>query len=181
VHGQEQGPAIPQIREALPRLRILALADRGADACLVLNPPFRREGVPLPLCAHGTDCLTLAVQQGAMATLRRSADPEDLFRALRTIAAGNAWYDPGTANSMLSISGPGGAGANGDGHELSEREVEVAGLLAEGLSNKEISSALKISEPTVKKHIGHILEKLKLSDRLQAGLYIARNPLIAKR
>ena len=57
----------------------------------------------------------------------------------------------------------------------------MAALLSEGLSNKEISTALAISEPTVKKHVGHILEKLGLQDRLQAGLHIARNPLIAAR
>ena len=181
VSGQENGAAIPLIRAALPELRILALAERGVESCLVLNPPFRRKGEPLPLCATGTDCLQLAVRQGAMATLRRSADPEELFRALRAVAAGNAWYDPDTAASMLSSSSPGGGDPNGNGHAFSAREIQVAGLLAEGHSNKEISAALEISEPTVKKHVGHILVKLRLADRLQAGLYIARNPLILTR
>jgi len=63
---------------------------------------------------------------------------------------------------------------------LSSRELEVAELISAGRSNKEISSALKISEPTVKKHVGHILEKLGLQDRLQVGLYVARNPLVLK-
>ena len=74
--------------------------------------------------------------------------------------------------------GFGGAPGRGTGERLSERELDVAALLAEGLSNKEISTALDISEPTVKKHVGDILDKLGLQDRLQAGLYIARNPLV---
>ena len=54
----------------------------------------------------------------------------------------------------------------------------MAALIADGRSNKEISSLLTISEATVKKHVGSILVKLGLEDRLQAGLYLARNPLL---
>jgi DNA-binding NarL/FixJ family response regulator len=57
----------------------------------------------------------------------------------------------------------------------------VAVLLAEGQSNKEISGLLTISEPTVKKHVGQILKKLSVQDRLQAGLFVARHPLIFSR
>jgi len=70
---------------------------------------------------------------------------------------------------------------NGQQAALSQREMEVAGLIADGRSNKEISQALHISGPTVKKHVGHILGKLKLQDRLQIGLYVARNPLVLRR
>lgn len=175
--GQDQLAAIPGIRAALPALRIVALAERGSESCLVLNPPARKR---LPselklLCANGIDCLQLAATQGAMATLRRSADPEELFRAIRAVAAGQAWYDPTTAAGMLA----GSAGRQAPA--FSPRELEVAALIAEGQSNKEISSSLGISEPTVKKHVGHILEKLGLADRLQAGLHLARNPLIFQR
>ncbi len=57
----------------------------------------------------------------------------------------------------------------------------MAALIADGRSNKEISSLLTISEATVKKHVGAILAKLRLEDRLQAGLYLARNPLMFRR
>jgi DNA-binding NarL/FixJ family response regulator len=172
--AQDRGAAIPAIRAVLPALHILALSERGAENCLVLNPPSRKwlTGVPLGTCPAGIDCLQLAAQQGAMATLRRSADPEDLFRAVRTVAQGQAWYDPTTAAGML---------ANGGltrRRFFTDRELQVAALISEGQSNKEISSSLEISEPTVKKHVGRILEKLGLADRLQAGLYLARNPLL---
>lgn len=178
--AQDSEAAIPAIRAQLPKLRMLALSERGADNCLVLNPPSRKwlKGIPLGTCPVGIDCLQLAATQGAMATLRRSADPEDLFRAIRAVALGQAWYDPTTAAGMLTESGrdhrPGGRPL------FSDRETQVAALIAEGQSNKEISSSLEISEPTVKKHVGHILEKLGLADRLQAGLYLARNPLLFK-
>jgi DNA-binding NarL/FixJ family response regulator len=179
--SQDREAAIPAIRAQLPQLRIVALSERGAENCLVLNPPSRKwlSGVPLGTCPVGIDCLQLAATQGAMATLRRSADPEDLFRALRAVALGQAWYDPTTAAGMLSTSGRDHARPNGR-PLFSERETQVAALIAEGQSNKEISTSLQISEPTVKKHVGHILEKLGLQDRLQAGLFLARNPLLFK-
>jgi DNA-binding NarL/FixJ family response regulator len=178
---QREDAAIPAIRGVLPDLRIVALSERGADNCLVLNPPYRKQtAAELKLiCAVGMDCLHLAATQGAMATLRRSADPEDLFRAIRTVAEGGAWYDPTTATGLLSTSGPNAPG--GKGVLFSQRELEVAALIAQGRSNKEISTSLEISEPTVKKHVGHILEKLGLADRLQAGLLLARNPILFKR
>ena len=179
--GQEEQAAIPAIRAVLPTLRIVALSERGVEHCLVLNPPYRQQtAAELNLvCSVGMDCLQLAATQGAMATVRRSADPEDLFRAIRSAVAGSAWYDPTTTTGMLSATGPGG----GRGKEMSfsQRELDVAALIVEGQSNKEISTTLGISEATVKKHVGHLLVKLGLPDRLQAGLLLARNPLLFRR
>jgi DNA-binding NarL/FixJ family response regulator len=174
---QKNQPAIPALRAELPDLKIVALSERGADNCLVLNPPSRRLGVPAPkiACIIGIDCLQLAVTQGAMATLRRSADPEDLFRAVRAVVEGHAWYDPTTTGGLMNAEQ-----RDRNAHQLSTRELEVAAMISEGQSNKEISTSLQISEPTVKKHVGRILEKLGLADRLQAGLFLARNPAIFK-
>ena len=170
--------ALAHIRSKGPNVPVLAMAERGEAQCLVLNPPGRgRSSLPvLPSdhCTTGTDCLELAVSQGANGTIRRTANPEDLFRAIRTVAAGMAWYEPRTAQAIMRHALAGETPRA----KLSEREVEVADLIAGGRSNKEIAQALEISEPTVKKHVGHILSKLKLQDRLQIGLYIARNPLV---
>ena len=176
---QSDEAVVPMLLRKLPDLKIVALSDRGAVNCVVLNPPGRHRATakPVPRCAVGTDCLALAAAQGARATVRRDADPEDLFRAIRAAAAGQSWYDTQTTANMAGNGSADGEFARG----LSERELDVAALLAEGLSNKEISTALAISEPTVKKHVGHILDKLGLQDRLQAGLHIARNPLIIAR
>jgi DNA-binding NarL/FixJ family response regulator len=177
--AESREAAIPAIRAQLPGLRILALSERGAENCLVLNPPSRKwlAGVPLGTCPVGIDCLQLAAQQGAMGTLRRSADPQELFRAIRDVARGRASYDPTTATGMLDSTGRDGGGRR----LFSDRETQVAALITEAQSNKEIASLLGIGEPTVKKHVGNILEKLGLQDRLQAGLFLARNPLILKR
>ena len=145
--GQEKQAAIPAIREVVPQLRVVALSERGAVDCLVLNPPYRQKSAAELnlLCAVGLDCLQLAVTQGAMATVRRSADPEDLFRAIRSAAEGGAWYDPTTATGMLAATGPEGR-RRGAAAGLSPGELKVAALIADGRSNKEISTALGISE-----------------------------------
>lgn len=181
--GQEAIAAIPHLHQEVPGLKVLAMSDRGTHNCAVLNPPTRQRGTkqPVDYCPVGTDCLALAVAQGARATLRRNSDPEDLFRGIRAVAAGQSWYDPQTTSGLARTSDGVARDPKGTGDPLSERELDVAALLAEGLSNKEISTALEISEPTVKKHVGHILEKLGLMDRLQAGLYIARHPLVISR
>lgn len=181
--GEGPTAAITHLRREVPGIKILAMSDRGTHNCLVLNPPTRRRATehPVQYCEAGTDCLALAAAQGARATVRRNADPEDLFRGIRAVAAGQSWYDPQTTSGIVPVGEIGAEGSRGTGEPLSERELDVAALLAEGLSNKEISSALGISEPTVKKHVGHILDKLGLQDRLQAGLFIARNPLTISR
>ena len=180
---QRDQAVVPTLLEKLPNLRIVALSDRGAVNCVVLNPPGRSRAAMKGVahCPVGTDCLALAAAQGARATVRRDADPEDLFRGIRAAAAGESWYDSQTTANIASNGSGLPAGADSFAKGLSERELDVAAMLAEGLSTKEISTALSISEPTVKKHVGHIFEKLGLQDRLQAGLHIARNPLIVMR
>lgn len=175
--GKSREDAIPALRAALPGLHILALSERGAENCLVLNPPSRKwlSGIPLGTCPVGIDCLQLAARQGALGTLRRSAAPAELLHAVRAVAGGRPSYDPTTAEGMANP----GTGAPRAGRPLfSRREAQVASLITEGRSNKEIASVLGIGEPTVKKHVGHILEKLGLQDRLQAGLFLARHPIL---
>lgn len=176
---QDGASALSCVMAEYPAARVIAIAERGAGHCQVLNPPRRpRLGLPMQESpgAH-TDCLHMAVSDGALGTLRRDAEPEQLFRAVRAVAQGNAWYEPGTA-SALSGRARGAGSANGGARPLSARELDVAGLIADGRSNKEIGRALGISEPTVKKHVGHVLVKLGLQDRLQIGIYIVRNPLL---
>jgi DNA-binding NarL/FixJ family response regulator len=166
--------SLPEIHATLPDLGIVAMSERGWGDCLILNPPSTarpRTEHGRQLCAGGTDCLQLAAAQGALGTVRRSADPKALFATIRSVASGRASYEPGTIAALTE--------ARGDGREtLSPRMLEVAQLLAEGHSNKEIASALQISEPTVKKHVAQILHRLGFEDRLQAALFVARHPLL---
>jgi DNA-binding NarL/FixJ family response regulator len=175
--------ALSFVRTASPNTKIIAVGERSEVRCIVLNPPHLKN---LPRyqhddgCSGGTDCLQLAIAYGATGTLRRSAQPEELYSAIRAVASGHVWHDAGTAAALLQKDLRSGQPI-ALGRPLSARETEVASLISGGRSNKEIAEALGISEPTVKKHVGNILGKLGLQDRLQIGLHVARNPLLLRR
>jgi DNA-binding NarL/FixJ family response regulator len=182
MRGHVRRTPIADIRVAAPLVPILAMAERGEEECLVLNPPKPRRGaasdvnVPrTPMCTRGTDCLQIAVAEGASGTIRRTSDPDVLFHAIRTVSLGNAWYEAGTAAAIMLR-----AHHRSAPNALSPREHDVVDLISTGSSNKEIAQSLGIGVPTVKKHVGHILEKLGVQDRLQVGLYAARNPLLLR-
>jgi len=168
-------PALPWLLAAEPGLRAIAISERGWEQCMVLNPP--PSAAPPDSADHrcdgGVDCLQLAMAQGALGTVRRSADPERLFGAIRAVAQGRSSHDPAALEAMSRPALPGALHRP----SLSPREVEVAALIGRGCSNKEIAATLAISEPTVKKHVGRVLAKLGVQDRLQAGLFVTRHPL----
>jgi DNA-binding NarL/FixJ family response regulator len=93
----------------------------------------------------------------------------ELVRAMKTVAAGSSYVDPRIAGGLLRR-----AGTNERRtalYDLSDREVDIVRLIAEGLSNKEISGRLILSEKTVKNHISRIFSKLNISARTQAAVY----------
>ena len=98
LHGQDREEALPAIRRALPALRIVALSVRSSEDCLILNPPFRRPTsmVLSQACDGGTDCLHLAMTQGAMATNTPFIDPSP---GPPPVPAGGDAESPGTTRA----------------------------------------------------------------------------------
>jgi DNA-binding NarL/FixJ family response regulator len=112
-----------------------------------------------------------ALRAGASGFLLKSAPPRQLADAVRTVAAGEALLAPEITRRLVEdyVSRPRpGSDAPAGLEELSARELEVLGLIAQGRSNAEIAGALFLSETTVKTHVTRILAKLKLRDRVQA-------------
>lgn len=98
-----------------------------------------------------------------------------LMKCIRCVDAGQIWADSSQLEFLLnSLSGPRSIQiTDACGHSIvSRRESEVLLLLAEGLSNREIAISLKLSEHTVKNHIFHIFDKLGVSSRIEAALYV---------
>lgn len=110
-----------------------------------------------------------SLRNGASGFLLKDADGDQLVEAVRVIAAGDALIAPSVTRRLISefANRPELAEIKGL-DDLTEREVEVLGLVANGLSNTEIGEALFVSESTVKTHVSHILTKLQLRDRVQA-------------
>lgn len=115
-----------------------------------------------------------ALASGADAYCLKSADPTLLLLAIQAAAAGSAYLDPDIAHLVLGGVRSSGAIAS----PLSEREVEVLRLVADGLSNKEIARHLDVSVSTVKVTLQSVLEKLSASDRTQAAVKALRQGLL---
>lgn len=107
-----------------------------------------------------------AMMAGASSYILKDIAPSDLVLALDAINKGKTILDPGVAEKLLK---PAISRKSFDGIDvLSDRELEVLELMAEGLKNKDIAERLWISQTTVKTHVSHILQKLGQSDRTQA-------------
>lgn len=131
--------AIRQVRLRFPRVQILVLTTYDTDSEIVR-----------------------AVEAGATGYLLKDVPREELFRAVRLCAKGEAVLSPPVAARLLGR-------MRGTAEEtLSVRELEVLALVAKGFSNKEIARKLKISEATVKTHLLHTFEKLGVDDRTAA-------------
>lgn len=112
-----------------------------------------------------------ALRAGASGFLLKDTPSEDLISAIRSVAAGDAVVSPKVTRRLLSRFIAEDAPLAQDPavlDALTDREREVLGLLATGLSNAEIAGKMVLSEATVKTHIGRILTKLGLRDRVQA-------------
>jgi len=107
-----------------------------------------------------------AVRAGAIGYLLKNTEAEELIRAIRAAAAGQVQLSPeAAARLMREIRAP-------DSPEpLTEREIEVLQLVAQGMGNKQIARVLHVGEKTVKTHVSNILAKLGVQSRTQAALY----------
>lgn len=116
-----------------------------------------------------------AIKAGALGYLLKDASPQQLLQAIQDVYHGQASLHPSIALKVMREINRPAAAINPN--ELTEREVMILKLVAQGLSNQEIAEQLTLSERTVGNHIGSILGKLHLTNRTQAALYALREGL----
>lgn len=116
-----------------------------------------------------------ALVAGASGFLLKRATAEEMVQAVRTIARGTSLMFPETVRELLR---PSARTARHDGPPLTEREHEVLVLLAQGLTNAEIASALFLGVETVRTHVANLLGKLGARDRTQAVVFAYRAGLV---
>jgi NarL family two-component system response regulator LiaR len=117
-----------------------------------------------------------AIKAGALGYLLKDSGPEDLVQAIRQIHRGEPSLDPAIARKVLmELSRPPKKPLTTD--PLTEREMEILRLVAQGKSNRDMADELVITEATARTHVSNILSKLHLASRTQAALYALREGL----
>jgi NarL family two-component system response regulator LiaR len=145
--------AIGEIKQENPQARILVLTS------------FSESEKALP-----------AIKAGALGYLLKDSAPEQLLQAISNVYHGQISLHPAIARLLVQeLSQPSDLPPAED--PLTEREVEVLQLIAQGLSNQEIADVLVVGERTVSTHVSNILDKLHLANRTQAALYALRKGL----
>jgi DNA-binding NarL/FixJ family response regulator len=120
------------------------------------------------------DYIYAALQAGASGFILKDNEPEDLLRAVRVVAGGEALLAPSITRRLIEnfvAARPRRLAGTSALNGLTDREREVLRLLAHGRSNAEIAAQLYISEQTTKTHVSRILQKLNLRDRVQAVVF----------
>jgi DNA-binding NarL/FixJ family response regulator len=143
------------IRERHPEVRVLVLTTYDAD-----------------------EWVFDAVRGGASGYLLKDTPREKLIEAIQETAAGKTPVDPNVAGKLFAQMSQGAAPPDTSiARDLSERELEVLGLLARGMTNAEIAERLYLSEGTVRNYVSAILAKLGVADRTQAAVLALRHGL----
>lgn len=143
--------AIRKIKEISPDIRIVVLTSYHQDAMVIP-----------------------ALKAGALSYLLKNSSPEDILEALRAAIKSEARLHPGIVNKLMHNISKTGPYLD----SLTARELEVLKLIAKGMSNRDISEKLFISEKTVKSHVSGILGKLELTDRTQAAIFALQQGIV---
>ena len=172
---------LTEILRTRPAVAILDIGLPGIDG-IELTRRLRAELRDLRvviLTMHDLDREILAaLAAGADAYVVKASDPSNLITAVRVVADGGAYFDPQIAHIVLRyFGGPSPAPPPTD-NPLTQRELEILRLVADGVGNAEIAQRLYLGLGTVKGHVRDILEKLSASDRTQAAVTALRRGLI---
>jgi DNA-binding NarL/FixJ family response regulator len=123
-----------------------------------------------------------ALRAGASGFLLKDAPPEQLVAGIRAVASGDSLLGPSITRRVIEeyVRRPPGSARplSPELEQLTSRETEVLKLIARGLSNAEIAKSLFLGETTVKTHVGHLLTKLDLRDRVQAVVIAYESGLV---
>jgi len=171
--------ALERIRELAPAVAVLDLRLPGLDGLAILNA-VRRDGLPTRIltlsAAEEGSMVHAAVSGGAAGYLSKRADRSAVCDAVAAIARGESVLEPGLERGLLEE-----VRARGVADErpvLTPRETEILRLIADGLSTPAIGRELFVSTATVKTHVGHLYEKLGVSDRAAAVAEAMRRGLL---
>jgi len=156
-HGMDGVEATRRVKQVSPRSQIVVLTSY-----------------------HEDEHIFPALKAGALSYILKDVSAAELADAVRKAAAGEAVLHPRVAARVIKELQGRREDTLNPFTELSERELEVLKLIADGMSNGDIAAKLVLSEKTVKGHVSNILSKLQLADRTQAAVYAWRQGVVRK-
>ena len=169
-NGEDALLAYRKLRPSLVLMDLRLPGMSGTDCTAAILREFPDASILMLSTHSGEEEIYRALHAGARGYIVKSVIREELLRAVREVYHGRQYVDPLVASHL----------AERRSHRpLSSREVEVLRMVAKGLGNKEIASALNIAEVTVKLHVSHVLEKLNVKDRTQAATVALQRGIIA--
>ncbi|MCC5652644.1 response regulator transcription factor [Nostoc sp. XA013] len=173
AQAEDGQQAIAAFREYQPDVTLMDLRMPkmgGVEAIMAICAEFKQARIAVLTTYDGDEDIYRGLQAGAQGYLFKDAKPGELLNAIRVIHNGQKYIPPEVGAKLLQrMSNP----------ELSERELEVLRLMAQGMGNQEIGTALSIGESTVKSHVNHILSKLGVSDRTQAVITAVKRGIVS--
>ncbi len=167
-----------EVLKARPDCSVLIMVDHADEECTVrrlLSGP-RERWPDREAIDNLRECCLLAFRESARGCLPKVSTPERLLHALATIRDGGVWAGPGLSQYLVELVRPSEPEPQAP-RRLTKRELDVIGLLVEGLSNREIAERLGLSEQTVKNHIARIMAKVEVRNRVELVLYAVRERL----
>lgn len=180
--GENGRDALDKVRVLRPDIVVMDVNMPGSSGVDGVNA-IRQAGITTPIVmltvSEDDDDLFESIKAGANGYLLKNVRPEQLFDDLRGVMRGEAPIAPAVASKLLDALRTGGIPTHGhpapaQDSVLTRRESEILQLVADGMSNKEIANQLTITEGTVKNHVHNALEKLHLTNRVQAAAYAVR-------
>jgi NarL family two-component system response regulator LiaR len=175
--------AVRLATEQIPDVVLMDLVMPGMDgveATRRVKDVSPRTQIVVLTSYHQDEHIFPALQAGAISYILKDVKMEELAEAARCAARGEATLHPHVATRVIQeLRGPRRAELN-PFTELTERELEVLKLIANGLTNTRIAEQLVISENTVKGHVSNILSKLHLADRTQAAVFAWREGIVRR-
>lgn len=177
--GEEAVKAATQHAPDVALMDLMMPGMDGVEATRQLKGASPRTQVIVLTSYHDDEHIFPAIQAGALSYLLKDVDPDELADAVRRAHAGEAVLNPRVAARVVQEM-RGERETFNPFTELTEREMEVLRLIADGMSNGEIAEQLVIAEKTVKSHVTNILSKLHLADRTQAAVYAWREGIVRR-
>lgn len=176
---------LPTLQQCQPDVMLLDVSMPKMDGIQVLKQ-LQQQGISLPTIILTTfddhEYIVEGLKAGARGYLLKDVSLQKLVDAIELVAAGGVLHQPVLSETLMTrLIQPESQITDKDTDELTARELQVLGLMANGCSNKEIADVLYKSEGTIKNHVSNILAKLGVRDRTRAVLLAMERGLLHSR